>query len=300
MPDSIAVEDWQVSPRFAIVGAGKVGTALASLLSQAGYAFVGAASRSLRSAESLTQAVGRGEATADAAFLTSRADLVFITTPDDAIKPVCDNLAARGAFRAGSIVAHCSGAHSSALLESARAGGAHVASLHPLQTFATVEQATGTLAGSYCCIEGDAEAVRVLQDVARAIRAKVMVIPTGAKVLYHAAAVVACNYLVALENAALKLDLAAGIDAAQALRSLLPLIKATVSNLERVGVAQSLTGPVARGDVATVRGHLEAIGSHVPHLLPVYKALGREAVEIALARGSLTPEQADQLLGMLH
>lgn len=289
-----------VSLRFAIVGAGKVGTALAKLLSDAGYEFAGAASRSIQSAEAACRFVGTGQASADAAALTCQAGLVFITTPDDAIGSVCERLVEENAFMPGSIVAHCSGALPSTVLESARTNGAHVGSMHPLQSFATIEQAVNLLPGSYCCIEGDPEAVRVLEQVAIALRAKVMVIPTESKTLYHAAAVMACNYLVALQNAALKLGQAAGIGRAEGLRALLPLIKGTVNNLEKVGIPQALTGPVARGDVETVRRHMEAIGAQAPELLPLYKLLGREAVEVALAKGTLNEDRAAELMELFQ
>jgi predicted short-subunit dehydrogenase-like oxidoreductase (DUF2520 family) len=172
--------------------------------------------------------------------------------------------------------------------------------MHPLQSFATAEEAVRILPGSYCCIEGDAGAVEVLSDAARAVGAHVMTIPTEGKTLYHAAAVVASNFLVALEHAAIRLDEAAGIDPGDAVRSLLPLVKGTVSNLESVGIPQCLTGPMARGDVETTRRHVEAIAQSLPDLLPLYKVLGLETVKTALAKGTLTDECAAELRGMLR
>jgi len=286
--------------RFAIVGAGKVGSALARLLSGAGYAFLGAASRSLESAQKACDFAGGGRATVNASELTRDADLVFITTPDDAIGEACARIAQAGGFRPGAVVAHCSGAHPSTILESARACRSHIGSMHPLQSFATAEQAVNILPGSFCCIEGDAEAVEVLTDVAERLKARVMQIPTEGKALYHAAAVTACNFLVALENAAIKLDQAAGIDRDKALESLLPLIKGTVNNLEKVGIPQCLTGPIARGDIETTRRHLEAMQEKTPELVPLYKVLGIETVEVGLAKGTLSEERAEVLLEMFR
>jgi len=286
--------------KFAIVGAGKVGSALARLLSAAGYDFVGAASRSLRSARRACKFAGAGRATADAATLAGEADLVFITTPDDAIASVCREVAAEDGFRAGAVVAHCSGALPSSVLGPARAGGAHVGSLHPLQTFATAEQAVELLPGSFCCVEGDAEAVAQLIAVAEALGARVLTIPTENKALYHAAAVTACNFLVALEDAALRMAEAAGVPRDEAMAALLPLIRGTVSNMEKVGIPACLTGPIERGDVESTRLHIEALKEHLPDLLPLYRALALETVRVALGKGALSAKQARQLRRVLN
>lgn len=292
--------DEAMSVRFAIIGAGKVGTALAKLLADAGYEFVGAASRSLESAQAACAFAGAGTATSNASELTHGADLVFITTPDDTIESVCDELAQAGAFTSGSVVAHCSGALPSTVLEGARKSGAHIGSMHPMQSFATVEQAVRILPGSCCCIEGEPEAIAVLEGAARALAAHVLTIATEDKALYHAAGCVASNYLVALQNAALKLNEAAGISREDALKIMIPLLRGTVDNFEKVGIPGCLTGPIARGDVETVRRHLAAIEAKVPDLLPLYKVLGRETVEVALAKGTLTDDRAEQLLAILE
>jgi predicted short-subunit dehydrogenase-like oxidoreductase (DUF2520 family) len=286
--------------KFAIVGAGTVGSALSRLLVQAGYEFIGAASRSPKSAAAACRFAGAGRPTTNPSEVTLEADLVFLTTADDIIRRVCGDLASAGGFRDRAVVAHCSGALPSTILENARQRGASIGSMHPLQTFATAEQAVEMLPGSYCCIEGDSEAVKILADAARAMRMKVLTIPTHAKPLYHAAAAVASNYLVVLENAALKLGEAAGISRTDALNAFLPLIKGTVANLEQTGIPQSLTGPIARGDVQTVRRHLEAIAAGAPGLVALYKALGREAVDIAIAKGTLGAGQAEELLAILQ
>ncbi len=285
--------------RFCIVGAGTVGSALARLLSQAGWEFLGAASRSVESARDACRFAGCGRASTDAAELTRAADLIFITTPDDAISSVCRELAEAGGISSGAVVAHCSGACSSSVLEDARGRGAAVGSIHPLQSFATAEQAVRLLPGSFCCIEGDPRAVAALREAAGTLGARVLAIPTEGKALYHAAAVVACNYLVALESAALKLAEAAGLDRGEALEALLPLIRGTVDNIENVGIPACLTGPIARGDVETVRTHLEAIAANAPDVLPLYKLLGLETVELALAKGTLTPDRANELRAVL-
>ncbi len=285
--------------RFAIIGAGTVGRALARLLSGQGHEFVGAASRSIGSAQAACELAGAGHPSEDPAELAREADLVFITTPDDAIGGVCAHLGRARALRPETVVAHCSGALSSNVLADARSCGAHVGSMHPLQTLASPEQAVALLPGSWCCIEGDEPAVEVLECVARALSMHAFRIRTEAKPLYHAAAIVSSNYLVALQAAALKLAAAAGIEPADALHALLPLIRGTVSNIEALGIPAALTGPIARGDVETVRRHLAALAAHAPDLLDLYRVLGREAIEVARDKGTLQRDQAAEILDLL-
>ena len=285
--------------RFAIVGAGKVGSALAKLLSQAGYELIGVASRTLSSAGAAREMAGTGLATTAAAEVTRGAELTFLTVPDDAIEALCRRLAVEGAFAEGAVVAHCSGALASGVLSPARSCGAWIGSLHPMQSFATAEQAVRLLPGSSCCVEGDAEALPILRQAGRDLGTSVFTIEAESKPLYHAAACVASNYLVALQNAALKLSRAAGVGREDAVRALTPLVRGTVDNLESVGLPDCLTGPVARGDVETVRRHLKAIEERLPQLLDLYKVLGRETVEVALDKGSLQEEAAAQIRRLL-
>jgi predicted short-subunit dehydrogenase-like oxidoreductase (DUF2520 family) len=289
-----------VTVQVAIVGAGRVGTALARLLVDAGYALVGVASLSMDSARRACTFAGAGRAASDAAELTPEADLIFLTTPDDVIAAVCERLAESGPLRAGSVVAHCSGALPSDVLARARDAGAHVGSLHPLQSFASAEEAVRLLPGCSCAVEGDDEAARVLEAAARDIGCRPFAIKPEAKLLYHASAVVASNYLVALQAVAVRLATAAGVPAQDALPALLPLIGGTVSNIERVGIPDCLTGPIARGDAETVRRHCDEIARHAPELLDLYKVLGREALRLAVARGGPSPSAVRELEEMLE
>jgi predicted short-subunit dehydrogenase-like oxidoreductase (DUF2520 family) len=289
-----------MSHDFCIIGAGVVGTSLAYLLRHAGWEFLGAASRSFESARRACKFVGDGIPTGNAVDLARVADIVFITTPDDAIEGVCEELAEAEAFRDGAVVAHCSGALSSEVLAAARECGAAIGSLHPLQTLPTVERAVDLLPGSWCCIEGDPEAVERLEEAARKIKAHPLTVKTEKKPLYHAAAAVACNYLVTLEDAALRLAEEAGIAREEALEALMPLIRGTIANLEEAGPTAALTGPIARGDVETVRGHLEALRQHTPDLLPLYSVLAERTIEIAREKGTLSESQSEHLLRLLE
>jgi predicted short-subunit dehydrogenase-like oxidoreductase (DUF2520 family) len=288
-----------MSHDFCVIGAGKVGTSLAYLLHHAGWEFLGAASRTFASARRACKFVGDGIPADDSTELVHASDITFITTPDDAIEGVCRDLAQQDAIRAGTVLAHCSGALTSEVLSRARDCGAHVGSLHPLQTFPTVERAVDLLPGSWCCIEGDRGAVERLEEAAQKMKIRVMRVDTEKKALYHAAAVVACNYLVTLEESALCLAESAGLERDPALQALMPLIQATVANLEETGPADALTGPIARGDLETVRRHIESMRQHIPELLPLYRVLADRTIDLARQAGSLNESLSEDLKDLL-
>ena len=285
--------------QVSIIGAGVVGTALACLAHRAGYRVVAIASRSHDSAKQACRMLGRDIAVVDPAEAARRGDIVLITTPDDAIRSVCEALADAGAFRAGAAVAHCCGALSSEVLGTAREKcDAVVASMHPMQTFPTAASALTHFPGTWCFCEGDPEAVEVLQRLFTAIGGHVEQI-TGNRVLYHAAAVTACNYLVVLLEAAAELAQRAGIDRAQSMIAMRPLVEATIENVNRFGAAEALTGPIARGDVETVRQHLEAIGAVSVEMAALYRLLGRRALAIAEVKGTVSDATAGRLREVL-
>jgi predicted short-subunit dehydrogenase-like oxidoreductase (DUF2520 family) len=155
------------------------------------------------------------------------------------------------------------------------------------------------LPGSYCCIEGDQKAVELLVKIARAIGMEPMVIPSEKKSLYHAGAVMVCNYLVTLADIAVRLEEGAGIEREKALHSLMPLVRGTVDNLEEVGLPMALTGPISRGDIETVRGHIDSLRDEQPGLLPLYARLGIETIEVARRKGSISHERAEKMQALL-
>ena len=286
--------------RIAIIGPGKVGTAIGLLASRAGWPVVAVAGRNRRRAARAARAIGGGARACTPAQAAAAADLVLLTVPDGSIGGVCDALAARGALAKGAIVAHCCGALGSDVLAEARRGGCSVASMHPLATFPTVRSALETLAGTYCFIEGDKPAVAVLRRLARDIGCTPVAIAPSAKPLYHAAAVTACNYLTALMDAAVALARSAGIPRKVAWRALEPLARATLDNIARLGPQKALTGPIARGDVATIAGHLKATNAVTADLKGLYKSLGKWTVGLARRKGTLTAAKARKIRKLLE
>ncbi|HKL22510.1 MAG TPA: DUF2520 domain-containing protein, partial [Tichowtungia sp.] len=182
----------------------------------------------------------------------------------------------------GAVVLHCSGAHPSTILASARKGDATIGSLHPLQSFAGDAHTDSPFKDIIFSVEGDAPAVETARKVAFDLAAaRCLTIDTGAKTLYHASAVVASNYLVTLLDLAFSLAAAAGIAKADAPAMLYPLIEGTLKNIEAKGIRSSLTGPIARGDDETIARHLTAIADALPDSLELYKTLGCYTLDIS-------------------
>jgi predicted short-subunit dehydrogenase-like oxidoreductase (DUF2520 family) len=284
-----------MKPQIAIVGCGRVGTALAVWLHRAGYPICGLASRRLESARAVADLIGPRPCSQEPQAVTAEADVVFITTPDGVIEPVCRQIAGAGGFRAGSTVLHCSGALPSTILAPAKQSGAWIGSLHPLQSFATPSLDRNPFAGIIVSVEGDGPALQAAEALAADLNAHPQQILTEAKTLYHAAAVVASNYMVTLLDLAFTLLKRAGVGERGAHGVLRPLIDGTLANVARTGPPAALTGPVARGDAETVAHHLKAIGAQNPESLALYRAMGIATVDVAEKGGHINAAQAEAL-----
>jgi predicted short-subunit dehydrogenase-like oxidoreductase (DUF2520 family) len=277
------------------IGAGTTGTALAVRFSQKECSVVAVASRTLTSAQKLASLVPDCQICHTAQEVADAAELVFITTPDDIIAQVCGVVQ----WHAGQNVVHCSGAHSVDILEPARKLGAAVGSFHPLQTFADVDQAIENLPGSTFSLEAEEPLLSMLKELTLLLNSNWVELKPGDKVLYHAAAVFACNYLVTLVKLALDLWRDFGVSSKEATRALLPLLNGTINNIENIGLPNCLTGPIARGDLGTIQRHLSAIEARNPSLLTTYKELGFQTVPIALAKGRVNEQKAEEIKALL-
>jgi predicted short-subunit dehydrogenase-like oxidoreductase (DUF2520 family) len=277
------------------IGAGTTGTALAVRLSQKEWPVVAVSSRTLSSAEKLARLLPDCRVCHTAQELVDTAELVFITTPDDVIDQVCEEVQ----WHTGQSVVHCSGAHSMDILEPARKAGAVVGSFHPLQTFADVDQAVENLPGSTFALEAEEPLLALLKELTLLLNGSRVELKPGDKVLYHAAAIFACNYLVTLVKLAVDLWQDFGVSSKEATRALLPLLEGTVNNIGNIGLPGCLTGPVARGDLGTIQRHLSALEARNPSLLSMYSELGLHTIPIALAKGKIDEEKAQEMKTLL-
>jgi predicted short-subunit dehydrogenase-like oxidoreductase (DUF2520 family) len=276
-------------PHIAMVGAGNVASALAVSLHAAGYVIEQIISRagavSLRRARRLAREVGAPTVAAERAKI--RAELVWFCVPDGAIAAAAKSLA-EAADWSGKVALHSSGALTSDELAALRKRGAAVASVHPLMTF--VRRSRPALDGVPFAIEGDAIAVRTARTIVRNLRGQPFTIYKEHKEVYHAWGTFASPLLTALLAASERVAVAAGVNRKAARERMLPILRQTLANYARLGAAESFSGPVPRGDVATVKKHLKVL-SKIPQTRGVYIALTRAAMRDLPARNRAALEK---------
>ncbi|UGQ46296.1 Rossmann-like and DUF2520 domain-containing protein [Massilia endophytica] len=259
-------------PTLAIIGAGHVGRTLGRLFHESGaFTVQDVLARSAASAAAGTLFIGAGQACSSYSQLR-KADVYLLAVTDDQIVSACEALAGAVPLQ-GSVVFHCSGALASDRLSAARDAGALVASVHPIRSFADVEAVAAHFAGTFCGVEGEEPALAVLLPALERIGARPVRIDASAKTVYHAAAVFASNYLVTVLDAALRAYQAAGIPEDVARELARPLAEESMRNVFRLGPAPALSGPIARGDMATVQRQQQALAAWDAATGALYAAL---------------------------
>ena len=262
-----------------IIGPGRAGVGLALALFRAGYDVFLHGRRKKPVPKPLKLTVG---AENEPPAWIAQTGVVILAVRDDAIRPLAEALARAGALRPAQVVLHLSGAQGQEALGPLVGSRAALGSLHPLQTISDPEHAAERLKGAWAAVEGMPRAVQVAEALAHDLGLRPFHIPSKAKPIYHASAVFASNYFVVVEAVAQRLLRHAGLSDAEAWQALRPLVEGTLENLSRQQPIAALTGPVARGDEATIRRHLEALTRDDAVL---YRALGRAALELAQKQG---------------
>lgn len=287
-----------MSDTLAIVGPGRMGLALAGALRQAeaveALTFFG------RSPEPPPHPLFDGELDHVAyrmgyGPIPEGTDILLLAVPDDVLHTVANHVAHSGPAPPGCVALHLSGALSTDILAPMHAAGYTVGSLHPLQTVADPWSGVERLRGCAYAIAGEPVALAAARRLVSALAGRALVIPPALRPVYHAAAVFASNYVLAATAAVARALAEAGIPEEDAVAAALPLMRGTMDNVEQLGLGAALTGPVARGDIDTVRLHLSRLS---PRERRLYSALGLETVRLARAVG-LDPERADALESLL-
>jgi predicted short-subunit dehydrogenase-like oxidoreductase (DUF2520 family) len=279
---------------ISIIGAGRLGTALAVALASRGYSIEAVVARRLhhaRRAAALVSPAPRPLTDAQLNLLPP-SDLLFITTPDDAIEQVAARLLLATSTKEtsgnrGRTVLHTSGALSSNVLSGLRDAGFHVGSMHPLVSVSDAASGAESLRTAFYCVEGERAASRVARSLVRDLGGQSFSISARDKALYHAAAVMASGHVVALFDIAVEMLLRCGLNRARARAVLIPLLRSTLENLSAHEPARALTGTFARADVATVRHHLQALHrQNSRDALAAYRLLGQRSLRLAESSGA--------------
>ncbi len=246
------------------------------------------AARSFEQASKAAEFIGGRAAAASCAQIPQRAECVVIAVSDGAIESVAGELAVHpGRIR---VALHTCGNAGPEAISALAAQGVACGVIHPLQTVHDPESGARALRGVAFGISGDVAALEFAGEIVACLGGFALRVPAGAQPLYHAAAVMASNYVTALLDAAVETLSLAGIPAGQALQALAPLARTAVENAAQAGPLQALTGPISRGDASTVAAHVRALGDQSGSLLEIYRAAGARVLEMARRRG--LPEEA--------
>lgn len=270
-----------------IIGAGRLGTTLATALATKGYAIRSLVARRTQRARKAATLLGGNVAVVPAAQIRSLppADLFLICVPDDQIAMVATELS-HLKFDRAPIALHTSGALSSGVLAPLQKKGWHTGSLHPL---ISVSDGHASIRGAFWGVEGDARAARTAKAIVRDLEGESFSIRSAEKPLYHAAAVMTSGSVTALFDVALEMLVSSGLTRKTARRILQPLLTSTVQNLETKDPAQALTGTFSRGDVETVKRHLAALNqSGLTDALELYRLLGKRSLKLTKKHPRIT------------
>ena len=294
--------------RISLIGVGAVGSALARALDARGAHIVALASRHPERTRTFAATLSSRPAVVLPAEALDEADLVLLAVPDDAIATVAASLP----WRAEQAAIHFSGSRGLDVLSVVVSAGAQAAALHPLMTFpasgaaATGDEQLARMAGAVWALEASSSELRAtLEKMVGALGGTTVALRAEDRVPYHIAAVLASNYVTTLLAASTSLWEPFAPEPGAGLRALLPLLRASVENLDRVGLPGALSGPIARGDTGTIAAHLAWLDAHaaepgIADLRAAYLALARLAIPLAQAKGTLSPEAAEALRGMLE
>lgn len=286
--------------QIGIIGSGRMAKAMGGYLQDCGYTVCGLWSRNQEEAGLAARYLGVPSCGALEDLILG-SDLLLLAVSDDGISAVAEAAAECGCSLRGKWVGHLSGSRSLDVLAAVEERGGHIFSLHPLQTVPEPESGRRNLAGAAFMLEADESLRATLEKWLTPCGNQVAWISPGKKALYHLGACLASNYVMVLYGLAERALASSGIPEDMTLRALLPLMEATLHNYEAIGPVRGLTGPVSRGDVGTVRKHLESLpGSVLEHNEPLIRELGLEALAMAITKGSIGEKDAKNMESILQ
>ena len=282
-----------------IIGCGHVGQTLAHLWVKHGvFQIQDVCNRTNESAQNACAFIRQGNPIHTFADLRP-ADVFLIGTADQSIADCCELLVASNVLQSGNIIFHCSGALPASILDSAKKAGAFIASIHPIKSFADPSLGIINFAGTFCGAEGDTAALEVLEKAFQAIGGQTLHVDSANKTFYHAASVVASNYLTSLLELSIQSYVKAGLTREQALKIIEPIAHGTIKNIIELDTARALTGPIARGDVSTVATQLNAFQDWKPEYGELYRLLGGVALDLSVIKDTASSDALEILAKLL-
>lgn len=283
-----------------LIGAGRLGSALARALHAKGFVIAGIVDRDVSRSRRLVNLFSAAIAL-DAVASIPQCDIIMIAVPDDEIETVVSSLQqqvqSRNPWR---FVFHTSGALTSDILMPLKTWGIAGGSFHPLQTFAGNDDDWKKLSHIYIGIEGDSAAVQKAIEISQALNSKAVLVPREFKMQYHLACTMASNYLIALLVPVVEMFRAMGYAELAALDFLFPLLSTTVANLHKNGLERALTGPLLRGDVGTLTKHLQLLEADFPAYSRLYRQMGEILLGLPSIREKLSEQKYLSIMQLLH
>lgn len=281
--------------RIGCIGAGRLGTALAWSLAARGLRVVAVASMFEADARKLAAPLAGCAVVANEQAVVDACDLVFVTTPDEAIA----GAAAKARWRPGAAAVHCSGVTEVSALDCAARDGALAGGFHPMQTFGDPAAAVRSLPGCTITIEAREPLDATLVAIAERLECRVNRLPPGMRGRYHAAAGYTSQFINALFVEAARLWQSWGATEDDAVRALLPLARGTLASIESAGLADGMPGPVSRGDVGSIEKHVAALAPLGADVIEFYRVLCDRTIPLGMRRGAVDDEAAARLRRIL-
>ena len=269
----------QENMKIGFIGTGTLGRALAIAVSCNKYSVSAVSNRTQSKAYRLAEEIYGCEAFASPQDVLDRANMIFVTTPDDVIQPLVSQLR----WSPKHSVIHCSGVTSIDVLRKAKEAGAKTGSLHPFQTFAclyTNQDVLKRFLGITFAVEAEELLLEDLKTIVKTLGAQHIKISQNNRALYHASGVMVSGHVVGLINSVLKLWQHMGFSSKDSLDAIMPLIFSTIRNVVDQGVDVSITGPMERGDVTSLESHIYALSSDFPEILDLYLSLSKACLPL--------------------
>ena len=280
--------------KICIIGTGKAGSAFAIELCNAGAKVSFLIDKNIKVLRTLSKSIKdcKTNTRIESSFIEA-SDIIIIAVKDPEIKKVSEELFKLDVSFKNKIIFHISGSLTSQEISDRKINKNNIASVHPIQTFNKISTKNEQLLnGIYFGVEGGKNALKIAGDLIKLLGSKYIVIPASKKYIYHIASIFASNYLVVISDIIAELTGSILSKKVSNTNIFLPIIKNTLSNIEKNGIEASLTGPIDRNDLVLIEKHIKDLKKNKKNILPLYSLLGKAAAEIAARKGSINnPEK---------